>query len=274
MKTLTATFGTDRAVTAVTIGGVTVRLRTSEAFARLLEARYAGFVGESGSTAYEFDIDLVPSGATVSADADLRVWRDWGLWKLQRGDFQALWNPLTRYGVIRQSANPYSIDSVLRIVHSLILAEEGGFLLHAGSVVRNGCAFLFSGVSGAGKTTITRLAPGDATLLTDEMSYVRAEGDGYFAYGTPFAGELGTPGANVRAPLETVFLLRQGPENRIDDVPRPEATRALLRNVLFFAAEDRELVDRLFHFACEFVERVPVRRLTFLPDARVWELIQ
>ncbi len=76
---------------------------------------------------------------------------------------------------MRQNANPYSLDSVLRIVHSLILAERGGFLLHAASAICDGRACLFSGVSGAGKTTMTRLAPPDVTLLTDEISYVRPE---------------------------------------------------------------------------------------------------
>jgi hypothetical protein len=48
--------------------------------------------------------------------------------------------------------------------------------------------------------------------------------------------------------------------------------RSLLSNVLFFAKDD-ELVQALFHSAFEFVQNVPVCRLTFVPDARVWELI-
>ncbi len=209
----------------------------------------------------------------ISADADVRVFRDGRQWRLERGDFRAEWDPVTRRGRIRQSANPYSIDTVLRIVHTLVLAREGGFLVHAASAVRNGKAYLFAGVSGAGKTTISRLAPPDADLLTDEISYVRKEADGYFAYGTPFAGELAKAGENLRAPLGAVYLLAQGPENRIEDLGAAEAARGLLTNILFFA-EDAELVQAVFRSALEFVERVPVRRLTFVPDARVWELIR
>ena len=73
--------------------------------------------------------------------------------------------------------------------------------------------FLFAGVSGAGKTTISRLAPADVTLLTDEISYLRRNGEGYVAYGTPFAGELAKVGENIRAPLAALYLLAQGPEN-------------------------------------------------------------
>ena len=53
---------------------------------------------------------------------------------------------------------------------------------------------------------------------------------------------------------------------------KPEAIRRLMRNILFFA-EDVALVDNVFRSACEFVERVPVQRLTFAPDSRVWQMI-
>src|SRR6266516_7768334 len=181
----------------------------------MLEGRYAGFIGSGQAPDYEFDVELGPP-ADIDPDADVRVFRQDGKWRLERGDFRAEWDPVSRRGRVRQSANPYSIDAVLRIVHSLVLAGQGGLLVHAASVVRNGRAFLFAGVSGAGKTTLSRLAPPDATLLTDEISYVRREDGEYVAYGTPFAGELAKAGENVRAPIGALYLLAQGPENRID----------------------------------------------------------
>ena len=51
-----------------------------------------------------------------------------------------------------------------------------------------------------------------------------------------------------------------------------EALQTFLRNVLFFA-QDPDLVDKVFQNAFDFINRVPVYRLTFVPDARVWELI-
>jgi hypothetical protein len=272
----------------IEIGGMPIRVNTTDAdFLGMLQNRYAGFVGSSEHAAVEFDVDLVTPGF-VDPDADVRVTQRAGKWALERGDFRAEWEPARRTGTIRQSANPYSIDAVLRIVHTLVLAQEGGFLMHAASAIRNGKAFVFAGISGAGKTTISRLAPSDATLLTDEISYVRkdvrndllqlarqdarAQQTGYVAHGTPFTGELAKLGENVSAPVSALYLLAQGPQNRIDPIAPGEAVRELLANVLFFA-EDQELVQRVFHAACEFVSRVPVSRLTFVPDARVWEMI-
>jgi hypothetical protein len=250
-----------------------ISLRTQDpSFHRLIENRYTGFVGTSPDSRLKFDIDLrEPSESSV--DDDLEVKMEHGEWLLKRGDFRASWNPETSRGRIRQSCNPYAIDCVLRIVHSLVLARQGGFLVHAASAIRGGKAFLFSGVSGAGKTTISRLAPPDATLLTDEISYVRREGNRYIACGTPFAGELARVGENCSAPLSAFFLLEKGLQNHIEPIGPSEAIQRLLRNILFFA-HDPELVKLVFQSACEFASLVPIHRLVFVPDQRVWDIIR
>ena len=330
----------------INIGAIPILVRTdSPEFAHMLEDRYGKFVtADAPHAVMELEIELIPPGRVCDAE-DVCVRRDAGRWVMERGDFRAEWDPQCHRGWVRQSANPYAIDGVLRILHSLILAREGGFLVHAASAVRNGRAFLFSGVSGAGKTTISRLAPPDVVLLTDEISYVRPRSgsqksgvrsqesgfrsqesevrgtdfglqipdsesrtpspesqtqcpepriedpkskiqsrhglnrqssidnrQSYEAFGTPFAGELARVGENLRAPLAALYLLAQGPENRVEPMSDAEAARELLQNILFFA-QDEELVRMIFQTVCDFVRRVPVRRLVFTPDARVWELI-
>ncbi|MGO8818700.1 MAG: hypothetical protein ACLQVG_28995 [Terriglobia bacterium] len=313
------------------IGGIPILVRTDSAdFASLLADRYGEFVAiDAPAATVELEVrliekqglgvtdsgsgvgDPVVGGPSVESeslipnpqplmpdpDAEVSVRRESGRWVMERGDFRAEWDPETRRGWVRQTANPYSIDGVLRILHSLILARDGGLLVHAASAVRNGRAFVFAGVSGTGKTTISRLAPPDVTLLTDEITYLRETGYGtrdtgrrtpvpeppapipqspepaFQAYGTPFAGELARIGKKTRAPLATLFLLQQGPENRIEPVSEGQAARELMRHVLFFA-HDTELVGMVFDTVCDFVRRVQVRRLVFTRDARVWDLIE
>jgi hypothetical protein len=265
----------------VNIGDIPILLRSSDPkFCATLEDRYTGFtaagVTANSTPACTFNIHLDPVGRPSNEDA--RVTRNGSLWNFRRGDFDATWDPRAGHGEIRQCPNPYSIDTVLRITHSLVLAEQGGFLVHAASAIRNNRAFLFAGVSGAGKTTISRLAPPDATLLTDEISYVRrsssaGSANAYTAHGTPFAGELARVGANTSAPLAALYLLVQGPENRIRPAAPIDAARALMRHILFFA-EEKELVARVFDSVLDFVSRVEVAQLVFTPDSRAWELIR
>jgi hypothetical protein len=276
------TMAATQKVTCVEIGGIPIALSTcDDGFLGLLRQRYDGFLSTSRPE-FELEFDLIPTGR--ASDDDVRVRREGDDWLVERGDFHARLNPRTGRGSVRQTANPYSLDSVLRILHSLIVSERGGFLLHAASAIcrapsasfgksLNDRAYLFSGVSGAGKTTMTRLATADITLLTDEISYLRPSADGYSAFGTPFAGELARAGENSTAPVAALFFLDKGPENRVDELSPAEAIRRLMRNILFFA-EDHGLVEKLLATACDFVTRVPIRRLTFYPDARVWDVVR
>jgi hypothetical protein len=125
------------------------------------------------------------------------------------------------------------------------------------------------------------------TLLTDEISYIRKEkqvprglkptpddtGEGYVAYGTPFAGELAKVGENVSAAIAGLYFLEKSPENRLEPMGGTEALQRLMQNILFFA-EDERLVRQVFEAAGDFLARVPAFRLAFAPDARVWELIR
>ena len=265
-------------VACVEIGGIPISLSTSDkVFFELLRRRYEDFLS---TTPAEFTLDFEIIVPRPASDDDVRVRRDGEEWLLERGDFSARWDPRTGTGRVRQNANPYSLDSVLRILHSLILARRGGFLLHAASAICDGRAFLFSGVSGAGKTTMTRIATPNVTLLTDEISYVRPDAGedrpgmtSYRAFGTPFAGELAKAGENTSAPIAALFFLEKGPENRIDEMSSAEAVRRLMRNILFFA-EDPNLVEGLLSTACAFVASLPIRRLTFYPDSQVWEQVR
>ena len=158
---------------SVEIGGLPITLRATDGnFFALIESRYGNYLRPPVATSVVFDVEVRPDHLLPPDDDgenELRVWLEDGRWRFERGDFRAYMDPVARTGRILQSVSPYAIDSVLRIVHTLIQASQGVFLLHGASAIRNGRAFLFSGVSGAGKTTISRLAPADAILLTDEI---------------------------------------------------------------------------------------------------------
>lgn len=257
------------------VGEVAIALQSTDPeYCAQVRWRYGDFVRDREKLSAQINVACVPeSGAADDPDEDLVVHHEHSRWTLHRGDFHAEWDSATGLGSVRQVRSPYATDSFLRVLHSLILAKQSGFLLHAASFIIGGDAYLFSGVSGSGKTTLSRLAPKGAVLLTDEVSYVRKIGSRYFAYGTPFTGELALNGENVCAPIRAGYLIFHGPRNVASPLAAPAAISGLMRNVLFFAADER-LVKSLFQSVCNFVRDVPVQRLEFVPDASVWEIIR
>ena len=256
----------------VEIGGTPIRLcANSASFLGLAQDRYSGFLSPATQAPINLTVDLAPR--PNFAQEDIRVARQAGRWSAERADFRLEWDPKTKFGKLQLGLNAYSLDAALRILHTLLLADQGGFLLHAASAVRNRRAFLFFGPSGSGKTTLARLAPPDATLLTDEISYLHEDGENYLAYGTPFTGELAKSGENISAPIAALYHLVKGPANRLTPMKPGDAARALLQSVLFFG-EDPNLVKLVFQSVCDLVCQLPVYRLEFVPDESVWDLVQ
>lgn len=167
--------------------------------------------------------------------------------------------------------NQYALDSLLRVLLSWKLLGHSGFLLHAATVVRNRKAYIFTGRSGAGKSTVASLSP-QGSVLTDEISLLRREEGAWRAYGTPFWGEFRAEGSNTSAPVAGIFRLLQAAENRVETLRPMAILRALLPNVLFFSAEaeaNRQLLEIISHAATE----IPGHNLAFRQNATFWEVL-
>jgi len=257
----------------VEVGGLPIRLSSQDPeYIRVLERRFQGFVVNASQPLLRLDLELA-TPAALDPDDEVTVRLDGPRWRIERSDCQATLDVESGRGIIRQPPHPYATDTVLRILHSLLLAPRGGVLLHASSVIRHGRAFVFFGRSGAGKSTLVGMAPPDATVLSEEISYVRLQHGVYLGCGTPFTGELNRRGDNADAPLAGLFHLAQGADDRIEALSRGDALRLLLQCVLCFAG-DASVTKQVFFGACDLVDRVPVQRLVFRRDPRVWELIR
>ena len=165
----------------------------------------------------------------------------------------------------------YALDSLIRILLSVMLLPRHGFLLHAASVVRDGCAHIFTGRSGAGKSTIASLSP-PGSVLTDEISLLRCHRSGWHAHGTPFWGEFRAAGLNRRFPVAGIYVLVQASENHVEPLSPREGLRAILPNVLFFSS-NKPMTEELLRVMAEAAETIPFYRLHFRRDSSFWRII-
>ncbi|XXF76757.1 potassium transporter TrkH [Myxococcaceae bacterium GXIMD 01537] len=159
---------------------------------------------------------------------------------------------------------PLDVELALRVLLQLATLRQGGVLLHAAGVVLDGRGVVALGPSGAGKSTFTRLCLREAggEVLSDEVVALYPGGE---VAGSPFCSDLDVPSTRARAPLAALLLLRQGPEERLEEVPPAEAVAALLGQVfrpLPGEAAPGEVLGRL----ARLVEGTRVRRFTFRKD--------
>lgn len=163
----------------------------------------------------------------------------------------------------------YPLDE---LIVSHLLARGRGVELHScGIIGADGRGRLFIGQSGAGKSTTGKLwmDSEEAEIVSDDRVVVRADGEGWRMFGTPWHGEaqLSSPAS---APLHHIYLLQQAPRTRVVDVAPAEAAARLFACAfpLFHDAAalafTLEQIDRL-------VREVPLHVLEFTPDASAVE---
>ena len=98
------------------------------------------------------------------------------------------------------------------------LLSFDGFYLHSSAVELDGKAYLFSGPSGMGKSTHTRLWQSvfgeKAQVFNDDKPALRRIDGKWFAFGTPWCGK-DRINQNKKVPLAGICFLKRGEENKI-----------------------------------------------------------
>ncbi|NMC81765.1 MAG: hypothetical protein GYA63_02800 [Armatimonadetes bacterium] len=249
--------------------GLTVRSENPEFIAQIAD-RYEGFIVPSAD-GFTMTLDTERGITTVGEDLP-RVTSTPEGFHYERRDFHADVDTKTRNIEGSCAPNMFSFDSCLRVFFTVHLLDIDGVMIHGASAVQNGKALLFFGLSGAGKTTTARLSA-PRPILSDELTIIRRDGDGYRAYGTPFWGELQKNGDNISAPLVQMNILVKDKEVRWEPVGGRKALETLLPCVLFFAHE-KAMVSRAVALASDLVTRVPTGMMHFLPDNSFWRLFE
>ncbi len=148
-----------------------------------------------------------------------------------------------------------------------LLGQGRGLLMHACGVNDHGRGLLFSGVSGAGKSTTARLwsAHSQAALLSDDRVILRHQPDGFWIYGTPWHGDAHIA-APLKVPLEKILVLRHAPHNQASRLrPFDLAARLFVRS--FPPFWEPAGVQYSLQLLDEVSQAVPGFDFGFLPDA-------
>ena len=181
--------------------------------------------------------------------------------------------PITAAFQVGPSAN--SLEACVRIAASVALARDGAVILHASAVTHAGRALVFTGVSGAGKSTISAMladAYPSCAKVADELLVLRPTDGGVALEVPPYLGPADVP-HGAAAPLAGIHFLVQAPFDRRDPVPPGEALRELLRHVLVYVAEPTT-AERVLAVVATITASTPCYRLHFRKDPHVGTVLE
>ncbi len=169
------------------------------------------------------------------------------------------------------------IENFLRILAAHCTLQQGGLILHSAGLVFDGQAYIFSGRSNAGKTTLTRKAYRyGARVLSDDINLLLPGKEGYKAHAVPFTGEFGRTlehsGGQDSYPVAGIILLRQGEKLAVQSVTTADAVAGLLAGCPFVNTDTVES-DRLFDAVISLVTALPVIRLVCTRDDDIEDIM-
>lgn len=134
-----------------------------------------------------------------------------------------------------------------------LLPKYDRVLFHGSSLAVDGRGVLFTAKSGTGKSTHTRFWRVEfgsrVRMVNDDKPFLHIGEDAVTVYGTPWRGKHSL-GENISAPLEAIYFVNRGVDNRVEPMTPRELYPLLLQQT--YTPEDPEamvrslaLVDRL-----------------------------
>ena len=162
----------------------------------------------------------------------------------------------------------YPVDELLMC---RLLMSEGALVVHGATVRYDGMALLFTGHSGAGKSTMATLGESaGGRVLSDDRSIVTVRDSTVTVWGTPWHGTHrgGLPTSDA---LAGIFLLVQDTEDRVERLSAARATGELLVRLIHPGAGPLDK-ERLLDVVAAVAERVPLAELRFRPTVAAFHL--
>lgn len=155
-----------------------------------------------------------------------------------------------------------------------VFLEKGGFFLHAAVISWKGKGILFSAPSGTGKTTQAELWKKyeGAEIINGDRAVVRKKEDGYWAYGSPYAGTSGIF-KNEKVKIEAIFLLKQAPYNKIS-VPEVKEIFKRIYMETTLHPSDEEYMNKMVNILADVVMAIPIYQLECTPTKEAVDMVR
>jgi hypothetical protein len=160
----------------------------------------------------------------------------------------------------------YPLDGLMLYYLTVI---HGDIMIHASGVNNGGRGYIFSGISGKGKTTLARLWEEEgAKVIHDDRLILRNTGNGFKMYNTPVYND----DEPLESPLSKIFLIEHGIENKLVTAKGASAVSLVMANCIQHNWGP-DIIERLLGSVSLMCAKIPVVKLIFKPDRSIIEHI-
>jgi len=156
----------------------------------------------------------------------------------------------------------YPLDGLILYYLTVINKD---IMIHASGVNNAGEGFLFSGISGKGKSTMAKLWDNwGAKVIHDDRLIIRKSGNGYSMYNTPVYNN----DKPLDSPLDRIFIIDHGIENKLIPLREASAVSMVMANCIQHTWGPA-IISKLLESVSEMCRVIPTYRLFFRPERSV-----
>lgn len=177
--------------------------------------------------------------------------------------------------IIPKTADQLVIDPLIQPLGSLLLVylanSVSAFLIHASGVCDFKQGYIFTAVSGTGKSTMAKLwqQKGAQVINDDRLWIQKIEGDWYM-FNTPMVWYTQKPAMKS---IQKVFLLKQAPANKIRFIQGVSASMRVMSNCIQHFHQEK-MTARHLEQVLDFTGKVAIYECAFTPDTSIVDAIR
>ncbi len=162
-----------------------------------------------------------------------------------------------------------SLEACIRIAASMALPRKNALILHASAIEYKNKALIFTGHSGAGKSTISTILndlPG-CKKVSDELLLLKVTDKEIQCLVSPFIGSNDLPHGS-KAAIAGIHFLHQAPFHKRTAVKKTRALRELMKNVLVYVTE-ATVASKVLDLTSKIITNIPCYDLEFVDNRGV-----
>ena len=160
----------------------------------------------------------------------------------------------------------YPLDGLILYYLTVI---NNDIMIHASGVAYDGKGYLFTGISGKGKSTMAYLWDTyGATVIHDDRLIIRKTRDGYRMFNTPVYNN----DFPLSSALSKIFVIEHGAKNNVIQLKEASSVSQILANCIQHTW-DSAIIGNLLTAISEMCGAIPSYKLHFRPDRSVIDYI-